>query len=666
VRIKLLHTFAVSTLLIVNFGFGSAQAATCVHDANGNLTVASGGSCTDYSLNNSSATGGLVNNSGSISASSTDIGLEVKSGALNRVNNYGTITTATGSLGAVTVWDAHIAGNAGAINYLYNSGTISATGGTANGIATGYDTGNAGSNIGTLENTGTISSSVNSGISNGATITKLLNSGTIVATNGNGIYNGNTITSIINYGTITGASFSTAISNDGSSSYIGTLTNLGTINISNPVAGDAAIYNNGGTIVTFNNSQGSGNANGAVTYGGAMPTNYNIIIKSATNYGQLYTDSNIGGVTGSTKFGIYSGSLVTTKLYTNVFQGIDTTNISSTRSGTYQGLTWVLGAGTGANNWDLTFTGTNTSVMSSLNQTASALQNVFTLQNSVLVNGFTYDCPVFDKNNVCVSLGGRYSTANTESVNSTGGLLIGAYRLNNKVRMGAYIDQNVSTNSTGIVKVGNASPMVGLFGVWNETLDGTGTELKVSAGYGQKNTTMNRQVVDGSEAGSGSSTLNTQGVQAIAKYGFAVAEKTIVSPYAGLRYTQNNMGGYTEGSSATVTAPLTYSAVNTNATTLVAGLGANYKVIPDVTLLASAGLENDLNTSNGNYTATGLYGLNSINFNPNPVRTRATGSLGAYYDLAKNQRLGIYGIYRQEPYQGVSTTSVMATYTVGL
>jgi len=88
--------------------------------------------------------------------------------------------------------------------------------------------------------------------------------------------------------------------------------------------------------------------------------------------------------------------------------------------------------------------------------------------------------------------------------------------------------------------------------------------------------------------------------------------------------------------------------------------------MPDVTLLASAGLENDLNTSNGNYTATGLYGLNSINFNPNPVRTRATGMLGAYYDLAKNQRLGINGIYRQEPYQGVSTTSVMATYTVGL
>jgi len=460
-----------------------------------------------------------------------------------------------------------------------------------------------------------------------------------------------------NSGSITGSQY--AIYNQG---VITTLTNTATSGsptsgIYGANRGDSDIYN-GGTIGTLNNAQ----SNYALVLSGKLPTNYNIIINNASSYGQ-FAGVSLSGGTNKTTFGIYAGSQITVASYSSVLNGLSSSNLTAT-TGKYQGMTWTLVPNSTL--YDLVFSGTNASVMSSLNQTATALQNVFTLQNSVLVNGFTYDCPVFDKNNICVSVGGRYSTANTDSVNSTGGLLIGAYRLNNQVRMGAYIDQNVSTNSTGIVKVGNASPMVGVFGVWNERLDGTGTEVKVSAGYGQKNTTMNRQVVDGSEAGSGSSTLNTQGVQAIGKYGFAVAEKTIVSPYAGLRYTQNNMGGYTEGSSATVTAPLTYSAVNTNATTLVAGLGANYKVMPDVTLLASAGLENDLNTSNGNYTATGLYGLNSINFNPNPVRTRATGMLGAYYDLAKNQRLGINGIYRQEPYQGVSTTSVMATYTVGL
>lgn len=40
--------------------------------------------------------------------------------------------------------------------------------------------------------------------------------------------------------------------------------------------------------------------------------------------------------------------------------------------------------------------------------------------------------------------------------------------------------------------------------------------------------------------------------------------------------------------------------------------------------------------------------------------------LGGYYDIEKNQRIGITGIYRQEPFQAVITTTVMATYTVGL
>lgn len=234
-------------------------------------------------------------------------------------------------------------------------------------------------------------------------------------------------------------------------------------------------------------------------------------------------------------------------------------------------------------------------------------------------------------------------------------------------RVGAYADQNLSVNNAGsTVNLGNNTPLLGLFGAWNERLDGTGTEVKVSAAYGQKNATITRQVVGTSEAGSGSSQLNSQGAQVMAKYGFGLADSIIVSPYVGVRYTQNNMGGYTEGASSTVTAPLTYSALNTNATTALAGLGASYKVIPAVTTFASAGVETDTNTSNGTYSATGVTGLTPVNFNPNPVKTRPTAMVGAYYDIVKNQRLGVTGIYRQEAYQAVATTTVMATYTVGL
>jgi hypothetical protein len=216
------------------------------------------------------------------------------------------------------------------------------------------------------------------------------------------------------------------------------------------------------------------------------------------------------------------------------------------------------------------------------------------------------------------------------------------------------------------VNLGNNTPLLGLFGAWNERLDGTSVEIKVSVAYGQKNTTITRSVVGTSEAGTGSSQLNSQGAQVTAKYGFAVMPAMIISPYLGIRYAQNNMGGYTEATSATVTAPLTYSALNTNATTALAGLGASYRLTPVVTTFASAGVETDTNTSNGTYSATGITGLMPINFNANPVKTRPTATLGAYYGVAKNQRLGVTGIYRQEPYQAVSTTAVMATYTIGL
>jgi len=303
-----------------------------------------------------------------------------------------------------------------------------------------------------------------------------------------------------------------------------------------------------------------------------------------------------------------------------------------------------------------------------LNTEMGKLQGTYTMQNAALVNSFTYDCNEFGANNVCVSAGGRNTMVSAANgLNNTSALLIAAYRPHSNYRIGAYADQNLSVNNAGsAVNLGNNTPLIGLFGAWNERLDGAGAEVKISAAFGQKNATVTRSIVGSSEAGSGSSQLNSQGAQVLAKYGVNVISDGIVSPYIGVRYTQNNMGGYTEGASSSVTAPLTYSALNTNATTALAGIGASYKFIPQAVAFASAGIETDTNTSNGTYSATGISGLTPVNFNFNPVRTRPTATLGAYYNVEKNQRLGITGIYRQEAYQAVSTTTVMATYTIGL
>jgi hypothetical protein len=309
----------------------------------------------------------------------------------------------------------------------------------------------------------------------------------------------------------------------------------------------------------------------------------------------------------------------------------------------------------------------------SLVNSATILQGTVTLQNTVMVNSFTYDCPVFDKHGICVSAGGRNTTVQAKGINNTSGLIIASHRLDkNNSRIGIYADQNLTVSGPGVVQLGNNTPMMGLFGAWSERPDGIGAEVKVSAAYGQKSVTVTRGVVgagiDASEAASGGSNLTSQGAQAVIKYGFSVMQDVVISPYAGIRYTQNNMGGYTEATSSSVTKPLAYSALNTNATTALAGVGASYRVIPAVTTFASAGVETDTNTANGTYSAanTSIGALTPVNFNPNPVRTRPTATVGAYYDVAKNQRFGVTGIYRQEAYQAVSTTTVMATYTIGL
>jgi hypothetical protein len=340
------------------------------------------------------------------------------------------------------------------------------------------------------------------------------------------------------------------------------------------------------------------------------------------------------------------------------FSTLDTTNLSS-------GYSYSLSYDT--NDAYLTIAPSADYTQQSLVNTAANLQGTFALQNSILNSSLGYDCNLFGPNGICISTGGRNTAVQAEGINNTSALLIAAYKVMPKIRIGAYADQNLSTQAPGTVKLGNNTPLLGLFAAWNERLDGTGLEVKASASYGQKTATVTRGVVVTSEPGSGSSNLTTQGAQLVAKYGFAVTPKTIVTPYAGLRYSQTNMGGYTESTSAAVTSPLTYQALNTNATTLLAGASATHQLTPKTTIFASAGVEFDTNTANGSYSATSanIAGLTPINFNPTAVNTRPTATVGAYYDLEKNQRLGIVGGYAQTSFKAVSTTSVMATYTIG-
>jgi hypothetical protein len=441
-------------------------------------------------------------------------------------------------------------------------------------------------------------------------------------------------------------------------------------NINQDIFGSFAVRNTG-SIASLINAQGgdaSENNRIALTYSGNLPTNYEVIVTDSTRYGQLFVR---GRESSQMVFSINDQTDLRKGTYARVLVGLGANNLTN-QGGNYKGFSFQLinneSSDINSLAWDMIVTGAYaTDTQQSLLNTSSVLQGTFTLQNTVMINGFTYDCPLFDKHGICISAGGRNTTVQSQGINNTSGLLIASYRLDqNNSRIGAWVDQNLSVSGPGTVKLGNSMPMIGFFGVWSERPDGIGAEIKASVAYGQKDVTVTRSMVGTSEAGSGGSQLVTQGAQAIGKYGFGLLPDTAISPYAGVRYTQNNMGGYTEAATSVVTAPLTYSALNTNATTLLTGAEARYRGIPKTTIVASAGVESDVRNDNDSYSATGISGLTPVNFNPNPVKTRPTATLGAYYDIVKNQRIGITGIYRQESYQAISTTTVMATYTIGL
>jgi mucin-19 len=125
-----------------------------------------------------------------------------------------------------------------------------------------------------------------------------------------------------------------------------TLTNLGTIT----TAGDNPydIYVRGTTTVaTLNNRQAG------LTYYGKIPTNYNAVINSTSDYGKIIFST----VSGTTSFGIYDGSVLQNNTtYLSVMDGLEASNITAGYSGdySYDGKTWAWTLeNSSANLWDL-------------------------------------------------------------------------------------------------------------------------------------------------------------------------------------------------------------------------------------------------------------------------------------------------------------------------
>lgn len=305
--------------------------------------------------------------------------------------------------------------------------------------------------------------------------------------------------------------------------------------------------------------------------------------------------------------------------------------------------------------------------LASMRPNAYALRGAYSIQSAIINTGLNYDCTTFDAKGICVSAGGRVTDTNNPSTNSQGALLIASYRANDQWRVGAYLDQNLSSNDARGVNLDNNNPMGGVFAVWNQNTDGTGYQVRLASGYSDKDVTISRSAFGATgEAGKGDSSLQSQAYSATISRGFQLNNtRWIASPYLGLRYTKIKRAGYTEDSSADVTAPLTYSALSQETTTALVGVRFNGQLGDKINLMASAGIENDIAHNTGDYAATGVDGLTPIAFNQNIRHIRPVASAGASYAIDKRQTVGANLNFRQEAFNSTNSVSGMVTYQVG-
>jgi hypothetical protein len=504
-------------------------------------------------------------------------------------------------------------------------------------------------------------SGINNSSNNPSTITMLINSGDI--SGDAGIENGGTIHNLVNSGRITGQTV--GVQNVGSSAEIITLTNLGSINATSS-SGFAIGLVNGHTITNINNAQGGNGhtaATTALTYLGNLPTNYNIIIDSATHYGQLAGTT----VTGSTVYGIYTGSNVTNRLYSSVLLGV--IGQVSNLTGTYadDNIDWTLVAN--GNNYDLRFTGINTAgTQASVHNTAQKLRSIFNTAaiSTNFANMNTNDCNLFDTKGMCISAGGRYTTVDNPSSNNSSAVVVVGYKATPNIRIGGFLDQNFNNTTPAGIRIANKNPMMGAFAVWNQKEDGLGLQVKVANSYQDKDVTTTRDgVTFTAESGTGATKLNTQSY--VVEFSYAAKDQydTLVRPHLALRYTNIKQDGYTETGIST---PLTYDPLTDKSIIALFGVKLNRAITTKANITASLGLELDLQHSVDQYTATsaGISGLTSENFNNDIHRTRPVASLGAYYALTKTQRISGDVYYQQLPFQSTGSTTAYLNYTIGL
>ena len=492
---------------------------------------------------------------------------------------------------------------------------------------------------------------------NSVTISSFLNDGTIGTGAQYGFYgqSANTINSFVNNGTLSGSVYGLKMDFDGQ---IGTLTNSGIID-------DIYIDTPSPTIIdTLNNLQGKSTSD-ILNYDGRVPNNYNIIINSTSDYGQIKFTT----ISSTTNFGVYSTSSVdTSATYSSVIDGLTSAELNNTTTGTVTlsgtSYTWTLTDADSDLVWDLNFASsgpsaadTQTSIQAIKGQLQGSLNSLTAGANFANMN--TYDCNFFDSKGGCFSFGSRYTDVQSPSMQTNSFVATGGYKIDNHFRIAGFIDQNLNNNTAHNIDIENKGPLVGLIGVWNQNANQLGWQIKVANAYQSKDASIKRSVTGTSEAGSGKTDIDSQSYVAEFSYNYAATSSLLLRPYMALRYALVKQEGYTETG---VDNPLTYNSIRDRSKTALVGLKVKKQLTDKVVAKGSVGLEHDLSHKTDNLEVSGVSGLTSESFTNKLDKTRPVASVGADYYIDPTQRLSATAFYQELPFASTKARTLYLNY----
>ena len=547
-------------------------------------------------------------------------------GVVNTITNHGTIS-ATGSVhsrGIISISTA-------TIDRINNTGTIIAQGGSSSnrGIAFWNDSGTSVTNSGTIEGTGN-SEGYGIRIGDNGSISSITNSGTI--TGGlHGIANGGSITNIVNTGTITGTS-------------------------------GYDIYNAAATVTNLTNSQNN------LTIYKNVPTNYYIKVNSTSSFGKI----TITSPSGSMNVGVADDSTLSEGTYEGVVNGVSASNISNS-SGFYisnaNHYKYSLSNSTGKQ-WDLVINDLTEDVQCSVNSndnnctktkcmTSVIEKGMNAVSNSNFAHLNTYDCDTFGESGQCLSLGGRYISVNDPKSEINGLVLVYGKKHSDHFRWGSFLHSNLSHNTPSSYTLSDKTPMVGLYGVWNEKLDHSGLQFKIGNSYQAKNATFTRPIVGVSDEARGETTLYSNQVVLEIRNNKKISSSLAYSPYVAMLFSEKYQKGYTE---TVIELPLTYNNIIDTSWTAIVGLKFKKKFKQKNNIFGTFGFEHDISHNVSALSPTGVSGLTTVDLDKNHNSTRPVMSIGYEYQLSTNQLLRIKGQYQQLPYQGMTELNVYGSY----